>query len=150
MGRTVVRSRVAGTDAVYVARSRIDGVGVFAARAFDAGDLLECCPVIVCPPPDEALVEQTSLRGLYFTWKDDAIALALGFGSLYNHSWQPNAAYEHDYRRRLVVYRAVRPIAPGDEVTINYTGEPEGRGELWFDAPPPSGPAAARGAPPPP
>ena len=150
MARAAPPRRITGTDALYVARSPIDGMGVFAARAFAPDDVVECCPVIVCPPPEEGLVEQTSLRGLYFTWKDDAIALALGFGSLYNHSWQPNAAYEHDYRRRVVVYRAVRPIAPGDEVTINYTGEPDGRGELWFDAPPPSGPPAGRRAPPPP
>ena len=140
MGRAGVRTRIASTDALYVAASRIDGLGVFAARAFTAGELVECCPVIVCPPPDEALIEQTQLRGVYFTWKDDAIAVALGYGSLYNHSWDPNACYELDHRRRAARFRAVRAIAPGDEVTINYTGHPEGRGDLWFDAPgPPSG-----------
>lgn len=135
MGRAVARARIAGTDAVYVARSPIDGIGVFAARAFAPGDLVECCPVVVCPPRDEALVEQTRLRGLYFTWRTDAIAIALGYGSLYNHSWSPNATYELDHRRRVARFFAVRPIAADDEVTINYTGDPDGRGELWFDAP---------------
>lgn len=134
------RSRIAGTDAVYVAASPIDGVGVFAARAFAAGEVVECCPVVVCPPPDEQRIEQTRLRGLYFTWKDDAIALALGYGSLYNHSWEPNAAYELDHRREVVRFRALRAVEAGDEVTVNYTGDPDGRGELWFDAPgPPAG-----------
>lgn len=140
MGRAGVGSRITGTDALYVARSPINGLGVFAARPFDPGDLVESCPMIVCPAPEEALIEQTHLRGLYFTWKDDAVAFALGYGSLYNHSWSPNAAYELDYRRRLCRFRAVLPIATDDEVTINYTGEPDGRGDLWFDAAgPPSG-----------
>lgn len=137
VGRTGVRARIASTDTLYVARSRIDGVGVFAARPCPAGELVECCPVIVCPAPEEALVEQTQLRGLYFTWKDGAIGVALGYGSLYNHSWEPNAAYDLDHRRRVVRFVAVRDIATDDEVTINYTGHPEGRGELWFDVPPP-------------
>ena len=139
-GRSRRRTRIASTDALYVAASPIEGVGVFAAHPFVAGELVECCPVIVCPPPEEALVEQTRLRGLYFTWKDDAVAVALGYGSLYNHSWEPNAAYELDHRRRVVRFRAVQAIATGDEVTINYTGHPDGRGDLWFDAPgPPEG-----------
>lgn len=142
MGRRAgLRSKIASTDALYVAASGIDGIGVFAARPFASGELVECCPVIVCPPPDETLIEQTQLRGLYFTWKDDAVGLALGYGSLYNHSWEPNAEYELDHRRKLARFHAVRDIAADDEVTINYTGHPDGRGDLWFDlpAPPPGG-----------
>jgi SET domain-containing protein len=140
VGRARSRTRLASTDALYVAASPIHGNGVFAGRPFAAGEVVERCPVIVCPPPEEALIEQTRLRGLYFTWEDDGVALALGYGSLYNHSWEPNAAYELDYRRGLACFRAVRPIAPGEEVTINYTGQPDGRGDLWFDAPgPPEG-----------
>ncbi|MFP5376046.1 MAG: SET domain-containing protein [Acidimicrobiia bacterium] len=140
MGRSGLGSRITGTDALYVARSDINGLGVFAARPFEPGELVECCPMIVCPAPDESLIEQTRLRGLYFTWTDGAVALALGYGSLYNHSWEPNAAYELDYRRKLCRFRAVLPIAANDEVTINYTGEPDGRGDLWFDpGAPPSG-----------
>ncbi len=112
---------------------------MFAARALDDGDLVECCPVVVCPPHQEALLEETELRGLYFTWEDDAIAVALGFGSLYNHSWRPNARYELDHGLKVVRFFAVRAIDEGDEVTINYTGDPDGRGDLWFDvADPPS------------
>jgi hypothetical protein len=35
-----------------------------------------------------------------------------------------------------VRFTALRAIEPGEEITINYTGEPGGRGELWFDAGP--------------
>ena len=127
-GRMLVR-----TERLFVAPSPIHGDGVFAARAFAPDELVECCPVVVCPPDQEALLEETELRGLYFTWKNDAIAVALGFGSLYNHSWEPNARYELDHRRKVVRFIAVRAIDEGEEVTINYTGDPDGRGDLWFD-----------------
>ena len=117
-----------------MAASPIHGDGVFAARAIGAGELVECCPTIVCPPHQEKLLEKTALRGLYFAWEGDAIAVALGFGSFYNHAWQPNARDELDYGPQVVRFFAVRPIAEGEEITINYTGEPDGRGDLWFDA----------------
>jgi SET domain-containing protein len=125
------------TDRLFVAPSPIHGTGVFARRDLAPGDEVECCPVIVCPAGEEAMLEQTQLRGLYFHWDDEGVAVALGFGSLYNHSWSSNARYEADLDAELIRIVCVRPIAAGEEVTINYTGEPDGIGDLWFDAGPP-------------
>lgn len=125
---------ISRTADLFVAPSVIHGLGVFAAREIRAGELVECCPALVCPAGEEELLGATALRGLYFTWRNEAVAVALGFGSLYNHSWRPNARYELKYRARLVRFLAVRTIAEGEEITINYTGHPDGRGELWFDA----------------
>jgi SET domain-containing protein len=122
------------TDRLFVAPSPIHGTGVFARRTFGPGDLIESCPVIVCPAGEESLLEQTSLRGLYFHWGDHAVAVALGYGSLYNHAWSANARYETDVDEGVVRFVCVRPVDAGDEVTINYTGDPDGAGELWFDA----------------
>lgn len=126
---------VARTESLFVAASPIHGYGVFAARAFDPEELVECCPVIVCPSQQESLLEETELRGHYFWWEDDGLGIALGFGSLYNHAWEPNARYDLDYDLNVVRFYAVRRIAAGEEITVNYTGEPGGRGELWFDSP---------------
>lgn len=127
------------TDRLAVGPSPIHGTGVFARRGFVPDDVIETCPVIVCPPGEEELLEQTNLRGLYFHWEGDGVALALGFGSLYNHAWGANARYEPDPANDLIRFICVRPIADGDEVTINYTGDPDGVGELWFDAGPAPG-----------
>ena len=56
-----------------------------------------------------------------FTWDDDHVAVALGFGSLYNHSYSPNARYE-DWEPNKKRYVAITDIAAGEEVTINYNG----------------------------
>jgi SET domain-containing protein len=125
---------IARTDRLFVAPSPIHGDGVFAAVPIAEGELVECCPVIVCPSREEPLLEQTKLRGLYFTWKNNGVGVALGFGSLYNHAWEPNAVYELDYRGKVVRYYARCAIAEGEEITINYNGDPDGRGELWFHA----------------
>ena len=117
---------------VFTAASCIHGRGVFAARRFEPGDVIEECPVLTVPSDQAPVLDETDLYGFTFEW-EDGVALALGFGSLYNHSWLPNARYDHDYERGLVVYTAVRTIIAGTEVTVNYSGEPDGRAELWFD-----------------
>jgi hypothetical protein len=117
---------------VYAATSPIHGRGVFAARDFERGDVIEECPILAVPGEQASLLDETDLNGFTFEW-DGGVAVALGFGSLYNHSWTPNARYDHDYERGLVVYSAVRAISAGKEITVNYSGEPDGRIELWFD-----------------
>jgi hypothetical protein len=106
---------------------------VFAARRFEAGDVIEECPVLTVAEDQASLLDETDLHGFTFEWKD-GVAVALGFGSLYNHSWTPNARYDHDYDRDLVVYSAVTAINAGEEIRVNYSGDPDGRAKLWFDA----------------
>jgi hypothetical protein len=120
---------------VFTATSGIHGRGVFAARRFEPGELIEECPVLPVPGDQAPLLDETDLYGFTFEWKD-GVAVALGYGSLYNHSWNPNARYDQDYERGLVIYSALTIIRPGGEITVNYSGEPEGRIDLWFDSRP--------------
>ena len=91
--------------------------------------------------PDQATSEQRSLLdttvlyNYYFSWGAEAneAALALGFGSLYNHSYSPNAHYVKDLDRRKIDFVAIRNISAGDEITVNYNGDPESLKPLWFD-----------------
>jgi SET domain-containing protein len=119
--------------AIYLAASSRHGTGVFAGRSFAAGEVIERSPVFVFPPEQLAHIDETVLHGYYFDWTDGAGALALGFGSLYNHSYRPNACYHHDHDEELVVYEAIVAIAAGEEITINYNGDPESLDALWFD-----------------
>jgi SET domain-containing protein len=97
------------------------GRGVFAGRGFRAGEVIEVCPVIILPPgTDDAALD--GLRRYVFEWGDanDRLAVALGYGSLYNHSPDPNAAFELRDARGEIVFRAVRPIAAGEQILIDY------------------------------
>ena len=127
------RTVLACTDSLYVAPSRVNGHGVFAARPFTQDETIEVCPILAVDADEWEQLEETRLRGHYFVWHD-GVALALGYGSLYNHSWRPNARYDADYDRSVIAFTAIRDISAGEEVTVNYCGEPDAVGELWFDA----------------
>jgi SET domain-containing protein len=133
---------------LYVAPSSVHGMGVFAAREFRRGEVIEVCPVLRVKPTEVKWLDKTSLCNHYFEWPDGGGALAMGYGSLYNHSWAATARAEHDFESETLTYTAVRKIKRGEEITINYTGEPNGRGELRFDAgPPPAKTPVVRGRP---
>jgi uncharacterized protein len=111
------------------------GRGVFCDVIIRAGELIEECPVIVCPPQDRTHIDQTNLYNYYFLWHDDhqSTAIALGFGSLYNHSYQPNSHYETYYEDEIIRFIALSDIPADTEITVNYNHDPEDQTKVWFD-----------------
>ena len=101
---------------------------MFARRRFYPGEVVECCPVLSVPARDRALLERTRLRGYVYQRRRGAGAIALGLGSLYNHSGDPNAACELDLDDECLFVTARRAIDAGDEITISYGEE----SDLWF------------------
>ena len=67
-------------------------------------------------------------------WGDDSerSAIALGYGSLYNHFCPSNADYFMDFEAETIDIVAVRYIEAGDEITINYNGDPKNAEPTWF------------------
>lgn len=111
------------------------GRGVFALRAFAAEELVEACPVVIMRLPFSALPEE--LKTMVFSWgflvggSNDVHALALGHGSLFNHDNPSNMRYVADADAKLLYFVAVREIAAGEELTINYNAH--GGGHVWHD-----------------
>jgi SET domain-containing protein len=98
------------------------------------GGIIEQCPVIVVPKEKEGLLESTTLYNYTYGWGEDLedSALALGFGSRYNHAYRPNAMYKRLHADTMIAYVALRDIAEGEEITVNYNGRPEDVSPLWF------------------
>lgn len=111
------------------------GRAVFAARDFAEGELIECCPVLVLSPAEAEAADDTALQPYFYEWGDDGESrgLPLGYGAIYNHSLEPNAFCEMDYARDEMRVIALRPIHAGEEITVNYNGEPEDQSAGWFD-----------------
>jgi hypothetical protein len=111
------------------------GRGVFARRRFAPGELVERAPVLVVPAVDWVYVAGTVLSRYCFRFGPAPLdaAVALGCGSLYNHSYRPNAFYLRRLEAEAIDFVALRGIEPGEEVTINYDGTPEGQGAVWFE-----------------
>src|SRR5690242_12958921 len=108
------------------------GRGVFAEKQFVKDDLIERAPVIVLPISQEQFLDQTALKDYYFSWNEDTVAVALGFGSLYNHSYTPNARYLKKHADSVIEFVALYTIEVGEEITINYNGDPTDQEQLWF------------------
>ena len=99
--------------------------------------LIEICPVIVLSETDLKNIHQTDLHDYYFLWgeNENECAIALGYGSLYNHSYHPNARYLLDFEEKTIDIMAIRPIEAGEEITVNYNGDPEDPSPVWFHQP---------------
>lgn len=111
------------------------GRGVFTDEDIKAGDLIEVCPMLVLPAKDRKFIDQTKIFNYYFLWGDThkQSALALGFGSLYNHSRSANADYESYYEEEELHVICYRDIKAGEEVTINYNNDPNSQEVMWFE-----------------
>jgi SET domain-containing protein len=120
---------------LYIRETDGKGRGVFCSEDIRKGEIIETCPVIVCPPEDRSLIDQTYLYNYYFLWEDDhkSTAIALGFGSIYNHSYSPNAAYETYYEEQIIQFIAIKDIPADTEITVNYNHDPEDQTKVWFD-----------------
>jgi SET domain-containing protein len=111
------------SDAIWSKRVKGKGRGVFARRAIPDGTVIERVPVLLVPLRGALGNGHDSVLSRYcFLRSGTTVALALGYGSLYNHSYRPNARYEEDGPDSML-FRAIRDIAKGEEITINYNGE---------------------------
>ena len=119
---------------LYIADSTEKGRGVYTSKHINAGDTIEICPVIVIPKNELPVIHKTVLHDYYFLWGENLedCAIALGFGSLYNHAIHSNANFILDLENNTIDIEAVVDIPAGSEITINYHGEPGDTGELWF------------------
>lgn len=110
------------------------GRGVFATAEIKEGEIIECCPVVVLDKEDTHQIDSTILYNYYFSWGDDlkSSAIALGYGSLYNHSYIPNAEYEKDLKNGQIIFKAIKNIQNGEEITVNYNGKPDDWTPIWF------------------
>lgn len=63
-----------------------------------------------------------ALEDFYFDAKG-RYAVFLGFGSIYNHSEEPNATYSINIKKQLATIKASRTIAKGEEIFVCYGDE---------------------------
>ena len=117
------------SEYLSVKRIRGKGRGVVAKCAIPANTVIERAPVLVIPDGE---IDESVLVNYVYHWGRDTVALALGYGSLYNHSYSPNAKYE-DVGVQTKVFTSIRDIEAGEEITINYHGEPDAEGDMHFD-----------------
>jgi hypothetical protein len=115
------------------------GRGVFAARTYTRGEVVETCPVVVLRMPFSSLPDE--MKTLVFDWEvlakvPNSHAFALGYGSMYNHNNPANMRYEADRQHSLLHFISVRAINEGEELTVNYNARGGGAhcdDDNWFE-----------------
>ena len=119
-----------------IALSNNRGRGVFTTEPILANTTIEIAPVIVVDSIEREKLEQTLLYDYIFEWGDDnkMAAIALGYISIYNHSNQPNCAYDMDFENQTISITTLTDIEVGAELFINYMC-PEGPSPdpVWFE-----------------
>lgn len=125
---------------VFSAKSKIKGAGngIFANCDIGKGEVIETCPIIEFPETETGFIEKSSLINyvFFFGKKREKIVLALGFGSIYNHSDNSNAMYKIKSKEKTIEFISKVDIARGEEITINYRGSSSlkpGKIPLWFE-----------------
>lgn len=104
----------------YVRRSKTHGYGVFANKDLKKGEVIEECYFLITKGKDRALED------FYFD-VNRKYAVFLGYGSIYNHSDEPNADYFINAKRKIATFKADKAIAKGEEILVSY-------GDKWFSS----------------
>ncbi len=112
-------------DKIFVNESSIHGLGVFAKQKIKTGELIEKCPILTLPINKD---ESSDLLIHYrFNWPQgnewEEQVVALGYGSLYNHSEEPNAFWVSSSDSRCFEFYSLKDIEEGDEILVWYGGE---------------------------
>jgi SET domain-containing protein len=117
------------------------GRGVFAIRDIPGGTLIERAPVILIPKEQvfgssREAHQSHRISWYVFSWEGvnarNYVALGLGYASIYNHSYEPNARYTPE-APDILNFHALRDIKAGEEIFINYHGEPTDDRPVGFD-----------------
>jgi hypothetical protein len=106
-----------------VRKTRKYGRGVFATRDFKRDQIVEISPVIIIENPD--FVPRTILNTYTFEWNRGASAIALGVGSLFNHSKRSNVTYNPVFQNKTLIFVARRDIRKGEQLFIDYGYDPK-------------------------
>ena len=116
---------------IYLKTSHNRGLGVFARDFILCGDVIEDCPLLTLPIMKG---ENSSLlinyRFNYPIGKEvEEQVIALGYGSFYNHSNNPNAIWiNHPVLKRVFRFIAIKNIEPNEEIFVFY-----GDDNYWSD-----------------
>lgn len=103
------------------------GRGVFPMTFIPCNTVIEVSPILLFRHDEyKAHGQYTALDEYTYRWRD-GYALALGLGSMFNHSRRPNVGFVRDFEDQVIRYVTLRDVQPGEELCISYGTH------LWFE-----------------
>jgi SET domain-containing protein len=104
---------------IELKKSKIDNRGVFAKKFIKKGEIIEEIPLLSNIPNN--VIQNTILNDyvIGMSSKSNYSFLMLGYGSLYNHSNNPNAIMKYINEEKANMY-AIKDIKVNEEILFNY------------------------------
>lgn len=96
------------------------GRGVFATKNIKKGTLIEVSEIIIFNKKDHSLIQSSGMLLNHYPGKRSA--LALGLGSLFNHSDTPNVRYF--FSSEKIAFIVNQKIKAGEQLFIDYGYDP--------------------------
>lgn len=107
---------------VYVSKSNIHGLGVFASSIIYKDEIIETTPLFDLK--NEVDVNNLSLIDYRFNWPQGedptTVVLPWGYGCIYNHSDSPNASWRSNLDEFVFEFFAIKDINPDEEICTWY------------------------------
>ena len=106
---------------IYVKKSNTHGWGVFTNLEIKKGTIVEECII----PYEVIPINSRVLLNYRYVWpskkKPTSFCIALGFGSIYNHSKEkPSMNWEINEKERIMTFTAIRNINANEELLFDY------------------------------
>lgn len=113
---------------LYVKKSDVHGIGVFASKNFQVGETIETFPIVPLffrthYQGDVRVVDYSVIKSCECEEclrHGNVLYLRLGYGGIYNHQDEHNTEILMDYTNLIGTAKASRPIQVNDEIFINY------------------------------
>ncbi len=125
------------SNKTYVSLSKIKnaGRGAFASVDIKSGETVESCPFIEIPKNEIEKIEESVLLNFvyFFGDKKNRALFALGFGSIYNHSYAPNAEYKINPKENIIEFISTKDLKKDEEILVNYNQGSNIDTPLWFE-----------------
>lgn len=102
------------------------GRGVFCHENIPSRTLIHISPVLIMKDADADLSQQTILREYTYNWGAEH-AVALGLGSMFNHSSKNNVGFIKRKEKNIIEYYTLEDVKAETELCIHYGPH------LWFD-----------------
>lgn len=111
-------------DKFSVKNTKKYGRGLYANKNIKKGEIVEVSPVLIIDRDDAKRISDTIVNVYVFEWNRQNSALALGNGSLFNHSKKSNVSYMNSFSTKEVIFISNKEIKKGQQLFINYGYDP--------------------------
>lgn len=100
------------------------GRGVIATEDIKSGETIEVCPVIFISEAEASFIKNSEVLKFYCLEETSVkkSCVMFGYGSIYNHSENPNADIEYNEKKpeNYLTFKAIKDIKAGEEILFDY------------------------------